>query len=132
MDARAEQRLLASGCHIVVGTPGRLRDHLERGRLDISALSAVVLDEADEMLDLGFREDLEFILDATPKARRTLLFSATIAREIADTGARLPAGRRAHRHPGRATRPMATSNTAPSASAPTDVDHAIVNRAALL
>ena len=83
MDARREQRLLASGCHIVVGTPGRLRDHLERGNLDLSALKVVVLDEADEMLDLGFREDLEEILDATPAERRTLLFSATIAREIA-------------------------------------------------
>ena len=83
MDSRAEQRVLAGGCHIVVGTPGRLRDHLERGRLDLSALRAAVLDEADEMLDLGFREDLEFILDATPPERRTLLFSATIAKEIA-------------------------------------------------
>ena len=83
MDSRAEQKALAAGCHIVVGTPGRLRDHLERARLDLSALRAVVLDEADEMLDLGFREDLEFILDATPAERRTLLFSATIAKEIA-------------------------------------------------
>jgi len=83
MDARREQRALAAGCHIVVGTPGRLRDHLERGNLDLSALKVVVLDEADEMLDLGFREDLEEILDATPGERRTLLFSATIAREIA-------------------------------------------------
>lgn len=83
MDSRAEQRALANGCHIVVGTPGRLRDHLERSRLDLSALKAVILDEADEMLDLGFREDLEFILDATPGERRTLLFSATIAKEIA-------------------------------------------------
>ena len=83
MDSRAEQRALAAGTHIVVGTPGRLRDHLERNRLDLSALKAVILDEADEMLDLGFREDLEFILDATPAARRTLLFSATIAKEIA-------------------------------------------------
>ncbi len=83
MDARAEARALAAGCHIVVGTPGRLRDHIERNRLDLSALRAVVLDEADEMLDLGFREDLEFILDATPDGRRTLLFSATIAKEIA-------------------------------------------------
>ena len=83
MDARREQRALSAGCHIVVGTPGRLRDHLERGNLDLSALKVVVLDEADEMLDLGFREDLEEILDATPAARRTLMFSATIAREIA-------------------------------------------------
>ena len=83
MDPRREQRALAAGCHIVVGTPGRLRDHLERGNLDLSALRVVVLDEADEMLDLGFREDLEEILDATPPERRMLLFSATIAREIA-------------------------------------------------
>jgi ATP-dependent RNA helicase DeaD len=82
MDPRREARLLADGAHIVVGTPGRLRDHLERGRFDTSALRAVVLDEADEMLDLGFREDLEFILDSTPTERRTLLFSATLPRPI--------------------------------------------------
>ena len=84
MDARREARQLADGAHIVVGTPGRLRDHLERGHLDAADLRVVVLDEADEMLDLGFREDLEFILEATPESRRTLLFSATIAREIAN------------------------------------------------
>ena len=82
MDVRAEKNALAAGCHIVVGTPGRVRDHLERGRLDTSALRAVVLDEADEMLDLGFREDLQFILDATPKDRQTLLFSATLPKAI--------------------------------------------------
>jgi ATP-dependent RNA helicase DeaD len=83
MDARREQRALADGAHIVVGTPGRLRDHLERGNLDLSALRVAVLDEADEMLDLGFREDLEEILDSTPQERRTYLFSATIAKDIA-------------------------------------------------
>ena len=88
MDSRTEQRALAAGCHIVVGTPGRLRDHLERGRLVLGSLRAAVLDEADEMLDLGFREDLEFILDATPAERRTLLFSATIPREIASLARR--------------------------------------------
>jgi ATP-dependent RNA helicase DeaD len=82
MDVRAEARALSSGCHFVVGTPGRIRDHLERKRLDPSALRAVVLDEADEMLDLGFREDLQYILDATPKTRRTLLFSATLPKAI--------------------------------------------------
>ena len=82
MDVRREARALDMGAHIVVGTPGRLRDHLERGRLDISKLKVVVLDEADEMLDLGFREDLELILDAAPQERRTLLFSATLPREI--------------------------------------------------
>ena len=82
MDPRREQRELAAGAHIVVGTPGRLCDHLRRGRLDVSELKAVVLDEADEMLDLGFREDLEFILKTTPETRRTLLFSATLPRGI--------------------------------------------------
>ncbi|HEX7759830.1 MAG TPA: DEAD/DEAH box helicase, partial [Caulobacteraceae bacterium] len=83
MDVRREQRALAEGAHIVVGTPGRLRDHLERAHLKLASLRVVVLDEADEMLDLGFREDLELILDFTPPERRTLMFSATIAREIA-------------------------------------------------
>ncbi len=82
MDPRAEQKILGRGCHIVVGTPGRLRDHLERGVLQIGNLRALVLDEADEMLDLGFREDLEFILEATPEQRRTLLFSATLPKPI--------------------------------------------------
>jgi ATP-dependent RNA helicase DeaD len=82
MDPRREQRELAAGAHIVVGTPGRLCDHLRRNRLDISELKAVVLDEADEMLDLGFREDMEFILETTPETRRTLLFSATLPRVI--------------------------------------------------
>jgi ATP-dependent RNA helicase DeaD len=82
MDPRREQRELADGAHIVVGTPGRLCDHLRRGRLDVSELKAVVLDEADEMLDLGFREDMESILKTTPDTRRTLLFSATLPRGI--------------------------------------------------
>ncbi|UYH55355.1 DEAD/DEAH box helicase [Qipengyuania sp. SS22] len=82
MDASKERRALRGGPAIVVGTPGRLRDHLERGALDLSGLVGVVLDEADEMLDMGFREDLEEILDATPDTRRTLLFSATMPRPI--------------------------------------------------
>ncbi|MEO3474448.1 DEAD/DEAH box helicase [Roseomonas sp. CAU 1739] len=83
MDPVAERRQLSHGAHIVVGTPGRLRDHLERGNLAPAALRAVVLDEADEMLDLGFKEELEAILDETPAERRTLLFSATVPRGIA-------------------------------------------------
>jgi ATP-dependent RNA helicase DeaD len=83
MDMRSERRTLERGAHIVVGTPGRLCDHIRRGSLDISGLKAVVLDEADEMLDLGFREDLEFILEASPADRRTLMFSATVPRSIA-------------------------------------------------
>ncbi len=82
MDAARERRNLSHGAHIVVGTPGRLRDHLERGALDLSELKVAILDEADEMLDMGFREDLEGILDRTPAERRTLLFSATLAKPI--------------------------------------------------
>lgn len=82
MDAAKERRTLSRGVHVVVGTPGRLRDHLERGALDLAQLRVAVLDEADEMLDMGFREDLEAILDATPDARRTLLFSATMPSPI--------------------------------------------------
>ncbi|MBY0519889.1 MAG: DEAD/DEAH box helicase [Sphingomonas sp.] len=82
MDAAKERRSLSQGAHIVVGTPGRLRDHLERGSLDLRSLRVAVLDEADEMLDMGFREDLEQILDATPTERRTLLFSATMPKPI--------------------------------------------------
>ncbi len=83
MDMRKERRQLERGAHIVVGTPGRLRDHITKGSLDLSDLKAVVLDEADEMLDLGFREDLEFILAAAPEQRRTLMFSATVPKTIA-------------------------------------------------
>ena len=83
MDIRREARALAAGCHVVVGTPGRLGDHLRRGNLDLAGLKVVVLDEADEMLDLGFQEELEFILAAAPAERRTLLFSATIPHDIA-------------------------------------------------
>ncbi|MBE1527355.1 ATP-dependent RNA helicase DeaD [Sphingopyxis sp. OAS728] len=82
MDASKERRALGQGVQIVVGTPGRLRDHLERGALDLTALRVAVLDEADEMLDMGFRDDLEEILDGTPATRRTLLFSATLPKPI--------------------------------------------------
>ncbi len=83
MDYRTEKRALDRGAHIVVGTPGRLRDHIERSSLDMTGIRAVVLDEADEMLDLGFREDLEYILGTAPAERRTLMFSATVPKEIA-------------------------------------------------
>nr|WP_157056495.1 DEAD/DEAH box helicase [Pseudorhodobacter aquimaris] len=83
MDYRTEKRRLDQGAHIVVGTPGRLRDHIERRSLDLSGLKAAVLDEADEMLDLGFRDDLEFILSQAPEERRTLMFSATVPKAIA-------------------------------------------------
>lgn len=84
MDPRNERRALERGAHIVVGTPGRLRDHIMRGAFDMSGLRAVVLDEADEMLDLGFREDLEFMLAEAPAEKRTLLFSATVPPAIVE------------------------------------------------
>ncbi|WP_094022800.1 DEAD/DEAH box helicase [Maliponia aquimaris] len=83
MDMRDERRALGRGAHVVVATPGRLRDHIMRQSIDLSQLRAVVLDEADEMLDLGFREDLEFILGESPTERQTLLFSATVPDAIA-------------------------------------------------
>ncbi len=82
MDAAKERKALNQGAHIVVGTPGRLRDHLERGALQLAQVRVAILDEADEMLDMGFREDLEQILDATPEMRRTFMFSATMPKPI--------------------------------------------------
>jgi ATP-dependent RNA helicase DeaD len=75
-------RGLKSGAHIVVGTPGRVLDHLDRGTLSLSKVKMVVLDEADQMLDMGFRDDIEAILSETPRERQTILFSATIPKPI--------------------------------------------------
>ena len=77
-----ELRSLRSGPLVIVGTPGRLLDHLERGSIDPSEAFSVVLDEADQMLDLGFRDELEAILGKTPPERRTHLVSATFPREV--------------------------------------------------
>ncbi|MGI8692987.1 MAG: DEAD/DEAH box helicase [Geodermatophilaceae bacterium] len=75
-------RALSSGVDVVVGTPGRVLDHLNRGSLALAQLATVVLDEADEMLDMGFAEDLDAIMAATPGDRQTLLFSATIPARV--------------------------------------------------
>lgn len=88
MDPQRERNALSRGVHIVVGTPGRLCDHLERGALSLEQLEIVVLDEADEMLDMGFRDDLERLLDAAPAERRTLMFSATLPKPIAQLAKR--------------------------------------------
>ncbi len=69
MDARREQRALASGCHMVVGTPGRLQDHINRGALKLGECEVVVLDEADEMLDLGFKDELDAAVFGDDRAR---------------------------------------------------------------
>jgi ATP-dependent RNA helicase DeaD len=73
---------LRRGVHVVVATPGRALDHIRRGSLDLDAIEVVVLDEADEMLDMGFADDLEAILEATPSGRQTVLFSATMPPRI--------------------------------------------------
>ncbi len=73
---------LARGVHIVVGTPGRIIDHLERNTLNLASVRTVVLDEADRMLDMGFIEDIEYILSKTPTNRQTSLFSATIDQSV--------------------------------------------------
>ncbi|MEM9580298.1 MAG: DEAD/DEAH box helicase [Pseudomonadota bacterium] len=127
MDARSERRSLERGAHVVVATPGRLRDHIMRGAIDLSALKAMVLDEADEMLDMGFSEDLEFILDATPEDRRTLLFSATVPRGIAKL---------AQKYQKSDTKRIETAGEGPQHAdiayqalnvAPSDVENAIIN-----
>jgi superfamily II DNA/RNA helicase len=79
---------LESGVHVVVGTPGRLLDHLNRGSLDLSDVRALVLDEADEMLDMGFLPDVERLIEACPTDRHTMLFSATMPTAIVRMGRR--------------------------------------------
>ncbi|MDY7102964.1 MAG: DEAD/DEAH box helicase [Actinomycetota bacterium] len=76
-------RALKHGVHVVVATPGRASDHLRRGSLDLTTVTTVVLDEADEMLDMGFAEDIGAILDATPAERQTVMFSATLPPRVA-------------------------------------------------
>ncbi|MFV9506032.1 MAG: DEAD/DEAH box helicase [Oscillochloridaceae bacterium umkhey_bin13] len=81
-------RALARGVQVVVGTPGRIMDHMRRGTLALDAISMVVLDEADEMLDMGFAEDIEYILQQTPASRQTALFSATMPSAVLDLALR--------------------------------------------
>ena len=79
-----QTRVLKKGVHVIVGTPGRVIDHVERGNLDLAGIERLVLDEADEMLDMGFRDDIERILDEARYRKQTLMFSATIPKEIRD------------------------------------------------
>ena len=126
MDPKREAQSLFSGPHIVVGTPGRLCDHLARGRLNLTQLRAAVLDEADEMLDLGFRDELETLLDATPTTRRTLLFSATLPKGIVDLARRYQHG--AHRiETGTRGTPHADIEHRAMRVARGDEEHAVVN-----
>lgn len=75
---------LKKGVQVVIGTPGRIIDHIDRGTLYLGSLKTVILDEADRMLDMGFRDDIQQILDATPKERQTVFFSATLSPQIRD------------------------------------------------
>ncbi|MBE6493446.1 MAG: DEAD/DEAH box helicase [Methanosphaera stadtmanae] len=75
-------KALTKGVQIIIGTPGRVMDHIDRKTIDLSQVSTVILDEADEMLDMGFREDIEYILEDIPYERQFLLFSATLPKEI--------------------------------------------------
>ena len=79
---RRQLRVLQRGVHVVVATPGRAIDHIRRGSLVLDTIRTVILDEADEMLDMGFAEDIEEILEATPSTRQTVLFSATLPPRI--------------------------------------------------
>jgi len=81
-DYRGQIRALERGVHVVVGTPGRVMDHMRRGTLKLDKLSAMILDEADEMLRMGFIDDVEWILEQTPAERQVILFSATMPQQI--------------------------------------------------
>ena len=81
-DYRGQIRALQRGVHVVVGTPGRVMDHMRRGTLKLDNLKALVLDEADEMLRMGFIDDVEWVLDQTPDSRQIALFSATMPQQI--------------------------------------------------
>jgi ATP-dependent RNA helicase DeaD len=87
-DIRVQLRQLDTAPQIVVATPGRLIDLIERGKVELGAVDFLVLDEADEMLNMGFKEDIETILERTPDTRRTMLFSATMPKEIANIAKR--------------------------------------------
>jgi len=87
-DIRTQLRQLDTAPQIIVATPGRLIDLIERGKVELGAIDFLVLDEADEMLNMGFKEDIETILERTPDTRRTMLFSATMPREIANIAKR--------------------------------------------
>jgi ATP-dependent RNA helicase DeaD len=109
---RDEYRALARGPGVLVGTPGRLLDHLRRGAIDLGETGAVVLDEADRMLDLGFRDDIEAILAMAPEGHRTHLVSATFPREVEALAQRVQKA------------PIRVQGT-PLGSANADIDHVI-------
>ena len=127
MDARTERRAIERGVHVVVATPGRLRDHIARGVIDLTDLRVVVLDEADEMLDMGFAEDLEYILDQTPQTRRTLLFSATVPKGIAKLAQTYQKGNTQRIEVGNQKAQHADIAYQALSVAPSDIEKAILN-----
>ena len=82
VDYNKERRMLKANPNIIVGTPGRLLDHITNKKLDLSNLKSLTLDEADEMLDIGFKEELNKIIDSMPAERQSLLFSATLSDDV--------------------------------------------------
>ena len=127
MGMNLQLKFLHEGVHLVVGTPGRLCDHVERGSLSLEKLEALVLDEADEMLDMGFRDEMEHLVSRCPKARRTLMFSRPRCRP---TSCASPASgwttRCASARP-RRTRPTATSEYRAHVISDREREHAVVN-----
>lgn len=83
-DIERQLRALKKGAQVVIGTPGRTMDHMKRGSIKMDSVQIIVLDEADEMLDMGFREDMEIILKDTPAERQTIMFSVTMAKDIVE------------------------------------------------
>ena len=124
-DRRAERAALAAGLDLVVGTPGRLGDHLADGALEAGSVGCVVLDEADGMLEPGFRAELDAVLGALPPGRQTLLFSATVGPEVETLARRVQRGALRLDIGGPAPAPGLVLQAVPVAAA--DAEAAIVN-----
>ena len=88
MDIKKERKNIEKGVDLLIGTPGRINDHIRRKTFDLNNLKSLVLDEADEMLDLGFKQDLDIIVNQSPKSKRILMFSATIPKKILSLASR--------------------------------------------
>ncbi|MCY4756154.1 ATP-dependent RNA helicase DbpA [Pelomonas aquatica] len=108
---RPQVESLSHGAHVVVGTPGRLIDHLERGTLDLAALNTLVLDEADRMLDMGFLDDIKAVARRAPANRQTLLFSATFPDGVTDIAAKFMREPQTVKVAGAGGRPGAAAST---------------------
>ena len=103
-DYRVQFRALDRGVHVVVGTPGRVMDHMRKGSLKLEHLQCLVLDEADEMLRMGFIDDVEWVLEQIPTDHQTALFSATMPKQIANIAKKYPEDRSEERRVGKECR----------------------------